>query len=203
MNDLWSTEPLGHTVVRYLDKLWNLEKSRRGLHSLNYVETGSVRHRHPNPGDAVDARSTLAVARWAEAHKEEFASPHSPFNAYSLDLCQKHIDIAKEVLAEENLGHTFQFLRGDGAASLSQLPGMFRFVLLDSDSDPEVTWREYQEVVGRMQTPGLILIDDIGRNGVNKGLRVLADRTRRELPYKMVARYVVGIPFGKDVEALL
>jgi predicted O-methyltransferase YrrM len=120
-----------------------------------------------------------------------------------VDLHPPHLDCAQEVLAAESLEDTFSFLQGDGARVIEGLTGPFNLVLLDSDSDSRVTEREYLALQGKLQDPGFVVIDDIGRNGVNKGALVLAQRTKDRLPWKQIAQYVACIPIGPQATRAL
>lgn len=174
--------PLGHVVVDWLTRL-----SRITPGPLCYVETGTIRDREPFPGDPVDARSTLAVARWLRRHGGK---------GFSIDLSSKHVAISRAVLLQERLQDTFEILCGDGADILRDLEARPDFVLLDSDSDPEVTFREFIAVREKLRQPAFVMIDDIGRNGVNKGQKVLELMTREHQPWCMVDRFIAIIAFG-------
>lgn len=186
-------EVLGHTIIRVLNALHSMDFKR----SLTYIETGTCKDLNAHPGDPEDARSTLAVARWVRNNY------HTGHRCFSIDLHAKHLNIAKQVLERENLS-VFEFIEEDGAKALQYL-GNFRpnLVLLDADSEFDSTYREYKSIIDFMDDPAFMLIDDINRNGVNKGKLILEERTRLSLPWKMVARYVAVIPFGVEAVRMM
>lgn len=182
-------EVLGHTVIRVLDVLKSISPNS----PLIYIETGTCRDRHPYPGDPKDARSTLAVARWVVYN----SSGGEEDRCFSIDLHHKHVEIAKSVLAEEKLEKVFEFLQNYGSIGLLSLKKFKpNLVLLDADSNHNTTFEEYKAISDSMSEPGFIIIDDINRNGINKGKLIIEERNNLSLPWKMIAKHVAVIPFG-------
>lgn len=176
---------LGHTVASLLTALSTLKKE-----PITYLETGTMRHEVLEKGEAFDARSTVAAAQWLDKHHGK---------GLSIDNYAPHVELSRKVLRESNLSSVEVVLGTLGPVVHERKP-LLDFVLLDSASNGENTWTEYQDVLVYMKAPALIVIDDIGRNGVNKGSVVLK---RTTLNWRMVARYVVAIPLGVEAERLL
>lgn len=180
-------EPLGHTILRVLDVLHSLDNRK----PITFMETGTCRDLNPDPGDPEDARSTLAVARWVANN------PLSGHRCFSIDLHAKHLEIAKQVLGKEKLSELFEFIQSNGSTGLASL-AKFKpnVVLLDADSNHGTTYEEYKSIVDHMDIPGFIIIDDINRNGINKGKLILEERLHLSLPWKMIAKHVAIVPIG-------
>ena len=176
---------LGHTVTSLLNALYALKKE-----PLSYLETGTMRHEVLEKDEPSDARSTLAAARWLRHHGG---------SGVSIDNYAPHVELSRRVLLREELT-TVAVLEGVAPSLIPQLGGEYDFVLLDSASCPHVTWEEFKTVITYLRKPALIVIDDIGRNGINKGELVLKNTV---LNWKMVARHVAAIPFGSDADTLL
>lgn len=176
---------LGHTVTSLLNALYALKKA-----PIHYLETGTMRHEVLAKDEPSDARSTLAAARWLQRHGG---------SGLSIDNYTPHVELSRRVLLREELT-SVAVVEGVAPALVPQLGGEYDFVLLDSASCPHVTWDEFQTVIGYLRKPALIVIDDIGRNGINKGEIVLKMTV---LNWKMVARHVAAIPFGSEADALL
>lgn len=187
---------LGQIVTQLLHRFYYA----RDPHSaLNYVETGTIRDRHPIRNDPDDARSTLAVARWAK----EFTNRPRRARIFSVDTNETHLKIAAEVLGEEKLSATF--LCGTLKQVINLIPSQVDFVLLDSAADPAVTYEEFKLLRPLLRQPegAIVVIDDIGRNHVNKGEYVLERMDAEKRYWKMVGRFIAAIPFGPTAEKVV
>lgn len=179
---------LGYVVEGLIRLHWhNLEGgSDRGP---AYIECGCMRDRYPFPQDDKFARSTLAAAR----------ALHDLGGAgVSLDIYSSHIQLSQDVLADEGYGQVMAFIEGPSVLSLENLaPFPADVILLDSDSDDGANAMAELEASKRhwaMQP--IIIVDDINRNGVNKGKLVLEWATQNRIPWKMVAPHVAALGRG-------
>lgn len=190
-------KPLGHVLIDLLEHLRKIVPVTATAGGIFYAETGTTKDRFSNPPtEPADARSTLAVARWFAQNPERFGC------GVTIDLHDAHLQTCKQVLQAEGIDRFFRFWCAEGDVGLQQWASFqtpIHLLLLDSDSCPNQTYKEFCAGLPFMAPEGsFIVIDDINRNGVNKGARVLAE------PFKatMWTPHVAVIPIGEPAVAV-
>lgn len=175
-----ASKGLGHYCVDILDRL-----AVKG--SLMIVETGTMFKTDLEPGETdLSARSTYAIAKWMHAGQRI----HSAF--YSIDADASHINVCQTKLDSEGLGDWVQHRQASGADGLCRM-GDIDFLLLDSDSDAENTFKEYQIALPRMSHNSIIVIDDAFKHpSVNK-FRAVRPYVGMYFP---LGNQAAAIPFG-------
>ncbi len=119
-----------------------------------FIETGCYR------GIDADGQSTVILALLAE---------HTHGWATSYEIDQNHLQLAKQKLAQHKL-NTMEFVDGDSVIELSKRGTPVDFAYLDSfdfwPDNPGPSQRhqlaEVGAILGKMNKPGLILLDDAG-----------------------------------------
>lgn len=171
---------LGHYCTEIL--------SRMGAESWSpwIAETGTMFKTALEPGETdLSARSTYAIAQFVRKHD---GRTYGEF--VSIDRDAGHIQVCQKALG--SLSCYVTHIQAEGREGL--LAAHWDFVLLDSDSDAEVTLREYAVAVPRMYPNGIMLIDDAFKaHGVNKF------RLIREGPRPIwfdIGGIAAAIPFG-------
>lgn len=183
---------LGHIVP---DLLTRLSAVKSG--PLNIVETGTsyLPEREEAERDH-EHRSTIAIAEW-------IAKTGIRHSFYSLDSEAHHIEVCRESLQRAGVLDHAHHLLGTASESLTQFRLPWDFVLLDSDSDPNPILKEFQQVRVSLREPSIVVIDDIGRNGIDKGGLVLPLVRSWGIKVFMVERYVAAIGFGTQAVKVL
>jgi len=168
-----------------------LERADLGVYPLDIVETGTIR----NTGEAYrinDGWSTLTFV-------EEVAANGGSY--LGIDL---NVDAAVAVLKERGLidhayfmqGHSLEVLAGLLAESADL--GRFDVAFLDSDNDSGLILHEYLIVSRLMNSPGLIMVDDVDPDstGVVKGHQIIPWLAAHAVPFRLEKRHGDGYTTG-------
>jgi len=166
-------------------------RARHGLDRLDIIETGTIR----NTGEAYrinDGWSTLTFVD----HVSDDGGTY-----LGIDL---NVDAAVAVLKDHGLIHQAEFMQGHSIDVLSGLLGeggnaaMFDVAFLDSDNDSGLILHEYLIVSRLMNSPGLIMVDDVDPDstGVVKGHQIIPWLDAHGTPYRLEKRHGDGYETG-------
>jgi hypothetical protein len=166
-------------------------RERIGENTLDIIETGTIR----NTGEAYrvnDGWSTLTFAEDIAEHGGSYVG---------VDL---NTDAAKEVLGERLVELDIELITGHSIDVLSDMLahtadlGRFDVAFLDSDNDAGLILHEYLVVSRLMNSPGLIMVDDVDprSSGVVKGHQLMPWLDAHGTPYRLEIRHGDGYETG-------
>lgn len=183
---------LGHYCVELLERLAELPGG-----PLLIAETGTMFKTDFEPGETdLRARSTFAIAEWLCGHGKG--------NLLSIDADRSHLEKSHATLYLSRISHYVTFVEGRGAEFLSKpYMGAWDFVLLDSDSDADVIFGEYEAVKDRMGANGIVLIDDAFKHpSVNKFRKIEEQLNRESKLWISIGGIAAAIPFGPEADRI-
>lgn len=155
-------------------------RTRAGKDKLAIVETGSIR----GEGDQYhvnDGWSTLTFAREVKQHGGSFIS---------IDL---DTSTADKVLRAEKLRSQVKLVECPSIEGLTRLArnlNTFDVAFLDTLNDSTLTFHEYLIARQLMNTPGLIMIDDVDKKSKEflKGHEILPWAEENNIPFRLIER---------------
>jgi hypothetical protein len=166
-------------------------REKAGQDDLAIVETGTIR----NTGEEYrvnDGWSTLTFAEEIAEHGGSLLGIDLDTSAAAEVLGKRLVDLDIELAS----GHSIDVLASllAHAADL----GQFDVAFLDSDNDAGLILHEYLIVKNLMNSPGLIMVDDVNltSTGVVKGHQIVPWLDAHGVPYRLEIRHGDGYETG-------
>jgi predicted O-methyltransferase YrrM len=155
---------------------------RTGKKKLRVLEVGVLRNLDQEHLQG-DGHSTLAFARLLGQH------PGSTYVGIDLDPSE-----ARAAIDSEGLGSLCKFYRGDSVETMRKLVSKgekFDVVYLDADNSGSATMREYLLAEELVDSPGLIMGDDMNTNHgeVRKGRVLIPYLLEEGASFKLLQRH--------------